>query len=142
MENGNCRRVWQCWQCIAGAVGGFYTIKERGPGRRVATSPKAAEFLIFWPSVAFAEKAVGGTAAKLRACDPRASTERRHCLEQAMSQGQHGHDDVFGYGRLMAKHVADGDPFRHRPGVEEIEAGRHRLQQAQARRGWKSGAPI
>jgi hypothetical protein len=37
----------------------FLHYQRKGPGRRVATSPKAAEFLIFWPSVAFAEKAVG-----------------------------------------------------------------------------------
>jgi NIPSNAP len=36
---------------------------------------------------------------------------------------------------------ADFRKDNHRPGVEEIEAGRHRLQQAQARRGWRSGAP-
>ena len=41
----------------------------------------------------------------------------------------------------MVEHVADGDPFRHSRGVEKVEPGRHRLQQAQARCGRKSSAP-
>jgi hypothetical protein len=41
----------------------------------------------------------------------------------------------------MVEYVANRDPFRHRGGVEEIEPGRHGLQQAQARRRRKSGAP-
>jgi hypothetical protein len=46
-----------------------------------------------------------------------------------------------GDGRFMAEYVAYRDPFRHRSGVEEVEPGRHGLQQAQARRGRKCGAP-
>src|SRR5580700_7104036 len=38
---------------------------------------------------------------------------------------------------LGGEHVANRDPLRHRGGVEEIEPGRHRLQQAKARRGRK-----
>jgi len=59
MENGNCRRIWQCWQCIAGAVGGFYTIKERGPGAEWRRARKPQNSSSFWPSVGLAEKAVG-----------------------------------------------------------------------------------
>jgi hypothetical protein len=58
-----------------------------------------------------------------------------------MGQNEHGHDDVFGNRRFMAKHVANCHSLRHCAGVEEIESGRHRLQQAQARRGRKPGAP-
>jgi len=37
--------------------------------------------------------------------------------------------------------LQNGDPFRHRFGVVEVEPGRHRLQQAKARRGRKRGPP-
>ena len=39
------------------------------------------------------------------------------------------------------EHVANRHPLRHRFGVEEIESCRHRLQQAQARRGRERRAP-
>ena len=80
-------------------------------------------------------------AAELRARHPRARAERRHGFEQAMGQGEHRHDDVFGDRRLMTEHVANGDPFRHRFGVEEVEPGRYRLQQAKARRGREPRPP-
>ena len=40
-----------------------------------------------------------------------------------------------------AEHVANRHSFRHRFGGDEIEPGRHRLQQAKARRGRKPGTP-
>ena len=80
-------------------------------------------------------------ATKLRTRDPRACAERRHRFEQAMGQHKHRHDDVFGDRRLVAEHVANGDPFWHRGGIEEVETGRHRLQQAKARRGREPRAP-
>jgi hypothetical protein len=43
--------------------------------------------------------------------------------------------------RFVAEHVANDDPFRDRFGVEEIEPGRHRLQQAKERRRRKPRAP-
>ena len=58
-----------------------------------------------------------------------------------MGQHKHRHDDVFGDRRLVAEHVANGDPFWHRGGIEEVETGRHRLQQAKARRGREPRAP-
>ena len=58
-----------------------------------------------------------------------------------MRQDEHGHDDVFGDRRFVAKHVANRHPFWHRFDVEEVDPGRNRLQQAQARRGRKPGAP-
>ena len=58
-----------------------------------------------------------------------------------MGEGEHRHDDVFGDRRFVAEHVANGDAFRHRFGVEKVEPGRHRLQQAKARRGREARAP-
>jgi hypothetical protein len=80
-------------------------------------------------------------AAKLRARDPGPSTERRHRFEQAVGENEHCHDDLFGDRPLVAEHVANRDAFRDRLSVEEVEPGRHGLQQAQARRGRERGSP-
>src|SRR5262249_47688902 len=40
-----------------------------------------------------------------------------------------------------AKHVINGDPFRHRFCVEEVEPGRHRLQQTKTQRRRKRRPP-
>jgi hypothetical protein len=58
-----------------------------------------------------------------------------------MGQDEHGHDHVFGDRRVVTEHVANRDAFWHRLGVEEIEPGRHGLQQANARRGRKRTPP-
>src|SRR5258708_24253864 len=52
-----------------------------------------------------------------------------------MGQEEDRDDDVFGHRRLMAEHVANGDALWYRGGIEEIEPGGYRLQQAKARRG-------
>ena len=82
-----------------------------------------------------------GAAAERRARAPRAGAERRHGLEQAMGQDEHRHDNVFGDGRLVAEHVANGHALRHRVEIEQVDPGRHRLQEAQLWRRRKPGAP-
>ena len=41
----------------------------------------------------------------------------------------------------MAEHVANGDALWHRGGIEEIEPGGYRLQQAKVRRGREPRPP-
>jgi len=93
---------------------------RRGIGHRAAVGSKDAAFKSrrafghLAPDPAVADDADGApqdftmraVAAKLWARDPRARAERRHRLEQAMSQDQHRRDDVFGDRRFVAEHVA------------------------------------
>src|SRR5260370_41722297 len=52
-----------------------------------------------------------------------------------MGKDEQRHDDVFGHCRLMAEHVANGGALWPRGGIEEVQRGGYRLQQAKARRG-------
>jgi hypothetical protein len=128
---------------------------RRGIGDRVAVGGEDSAFEAcgalrhLAPDPAVADDADGAAhhfamrrpAAKLRARDPGPSTERRHRLEQAMGQNKHRHDDVFGNRWLVAEHVANRDALGDCLGVEEVESGRHGLQQAKARRGRERGPP-
>src|SRR5260370_40429767 len=58
-----------------------------------------------------------------------------------MGKDEQRHDEVCGYCRLMAEHVGNGDALWHRGGIEEIEPGGYRLQQARARRGREPRPP-